>query len=355
MKIGIPRALGYYNYYPFWFGFFGSLGIEVVLSDRTTKKLVSEGSALVVSETCLPVKIYMGHVLNLLEKKGVDIIYSPSIQSIDHKIYNCSKLRGLPDLVRNVVKKDFLLIEPTLDKSEKNQGLYQYLYESVAPLGITDKKAIKQASKVGWAYQNNYIGMAKDGMHPMEAMETALKGKVVIKSRKSDYPISIAVLAHGYNLYDDHISMKVFKKLENLGVKAYTSENLSAEQMQEGLNVLNTNLYWANELEISGAAGSFMTNKKIDGVLTITAFGCGPDSLMIERITRYAKRLQKPLLNLTVDEHTGEAGFITRIEAFTDMLFRRKRASIIQNLNKQVEIDLEREEISHSRETIVKV
>ena len=69
MKIGIPRALGYYNYYPFWFGFFGSLGIEIVLSDNTNKKLVSEGSALVVSETCLPVKIYMGHVLNLIEKK----------------------------------------------------------------------------------------------------------------------------------------------------------------------------------------------------------------------------------------------------------------------------------------------
>ena len=355
MKIGIPRALGYYNYYPFWFGFFGSLGIEIVLSDKTTKKLVSEGSALVVSETCLPVKIYMGHVLNLLEKKGVDIIYSPSIQSIDHKIYNCSKLRGLPDLVRNVVKKDFLLIEPTLDKSEKNQGLYQYLYESVAPLGITDKKAIRQASKVGWSYQNNFVGMTRDGMHPMEAMENAIKGKEVIKSRKNDYPVSIAVLAHGYNLYDDHVSMKIFKKLEALGIKAYVSENLSEAQMKEGLNVLNTNLYWANELEITGAAGSFMKNKNIDGILTLTAFGCGPDSLMIERITRYSKRLQKPLLNLTVDEHTGEAGFITRIEAFTDMLFRRKRANIIQNLNKKIHVDANRKNVSDSRDSVVKV
>jgi len=354
MKIGIPRALGYYNYYPFWFGFFGSLGIEIVLSDKTTKKLVSEGSSLLVSETCLPVKIYMGHVLNLIDKKGVDVIYSPSIQSIAHKIYNCSKLRGLPDLVRNVVKRDFLLIEPTLDKSDKNQGLYEYLYESVAPLGITDKKAIKQASKVGWSYQNNFIGMAKDGMHPVEAMENAIKGKVVIKSQKNNYPISIAVLSHGYNLYDEHVSMQAIKKLEKLGVKAYVSENLSVGQMNQGLNVLNTNLYWANELEISGAAGSFLQNENIDGILTITAFGCGPDSLMIERITRYAKRLQKPLLNLTVDEHTGEAGFITRIEAFTDMLFRKKRANIIQNLNKQIQIDSNKQEVSKTRDSVTK-
>jgi len=355
MKIGIPRALGYYNYYPFWYGFFGNLGIETVLSDKTTKKLVSDGSALVVSETCLPVKIYMGHVLNLIDKKGVDIIYSPSIQSISQKIYNCSKIRGLPDLVRNVVKRDFLLVEPTLDKSEKNQGFYEYLYESVAPLGITDKRAIKQASKVGWAYQNDFIGMAKDGMHPVEAMENALKGKVIIRSRKNNHPVNIAILSHGYNLYDDHVSMKIFKKLENMDIKVHVSDNLSNAEKTEGLSVLNTNLYWANELEITGAAGSFMTNKNIDGIITLTAFGCGPDSLMIERITRYAKRLQKPLLNLTVDEHTGEAGFITRIEAFTDMLFRKKRANIIQSLNKQIHIDLDRQEVSPQRDTIVKV
>ena len=73
MKIGIPRGLIYYNYYPFWHAFFTDLGIEVVLSDKTTKQIVSAGSALVVTETCLPVKVYVGHVLNLLDK-GLDII-----------------------------------------------------------------------------------------------------------------------------------------------------------------------------------------------------------------------------------------------------------------------------------------
>ncbi len=229
MKIGIPRALGYYNYYPFWHGFFSHLGIEVVLSSKTTKKIVLSGSSLVVSETCLPVKIYIGHVVNLLEEKGVDVIYSPSIQSIAPKIYNCSKLRGLPDLVRNVIKKEFLLIEPTLDKSEKKQGFYQYLYESVAPLGITDKKLIKQASKTGWQYQNNYTKMTNSGVAPSKAMEKAIQGKCEIIENKKDYPINIAVIAHGYNLYDEQISMKVFDKLENLDIKAHIAENLTIE------------------------------------------------------------------------------------------------------------------------------
>ena len=54
---------------------------------------------------------------------------------------------------------------------------------------------------------------------------------------------------------------------------------------------------------------------------------------MVERISRKVKEFKKPLLNLTVDEHTGEAGFITRLEAFVDMLYRKKRASIINKLD----------------------
>lgn len=333
MKIGIPRALGYYNYYPFWHGFFEALGIEAVLSAHTTKQMVSRGSALVVSETCLPVKVFIGHILDLLDK-GVDTIYVPSIQSIDHKIYNCSKIRGLPDLVRNVVKKDFLLIEPTLDKSEKDQGLYEYLAESVEPLGITDTEKIKEASKKGWEYQNNFNRMMRSGMTFDKALKTAISGKVVITSEIKNHPIKVAILAHGYNLHDSQVSMRALQKLEKMDIAAYTAEMLTLEQKDEGFKNLETELYWANEYEMTGAAGYYMNDTEIDGVITITAFGCGPDSIMVERIGRFAKRFQKPLLGLTIDEHTGEAGFITRLEAFCDMLTRKKR---IENANRPIE------------------
>ena len=90
--IGIPKAMLYYTYFPFWYGFFNNLGIEIVLSDNTTKKTISDGASLVVTETCLPIKVFVGHVLNLIEKK-VENIFVPSIQSIAPKIYNCSNRR----------------------------------------------------------------------------------------------------------------------------------------------------------------------------------------------------------------------------------------------------------------------
>lgn len=331
MTIGIPRGMSFYNDYPFYYGFFTDLGIKIVLSDITTKQTMSAGSSLVVTETCLPIKIYIGHVLNLLNK-GIDKILVPSIQSIAPKIYNCSKIRGLPDLVRNVVKRDFTMIEATLDKSEKNQGLYEFLSEMVAPFGITDMAKIKKASKAGWRTYNNFHVMSKSGMSYQKAMNYALQGKVFIENQTKEYPISIALISHGYNIFDERASMKIFDKLEKMDVKVYSSLQLSKEQMDDGIKALGQDMYWANEREMTGAAGHFMKDVKVDGMITVTAFGCGPDSLMIERITRKAKKFNKPLLNLTIDEQTGEAGFITRLEAFVDMLFRKKRAKIIDKI-----------------------
>ena len=324
--------MSFYSNYPFLYGFFTDLGIEIILSDKTTKKTLARGSAAVVSETCLPVKVYVGHVLNLLDK-GVEKIFVPSIQSIAPKVYNCSKIRGLPDLIRNVVKKDFQMIEATFDKSEKSQGLYEFLKETVAPFGITDEKRIKKASKAGWKVHNNFKVMTSSGMAYKQAMSYALQGKVFIQQETREFPISVALVSHDYNIYDERVSMNVFDKLAKMDVKVYSANELTNEQMEEGMNALGQNIYWANEHEMTGSAGHYLKDNKIDGIITITSFGCGPDSLMIERITRKSKQFSKPLLNLTIDEHSGEAGFITRLEAFVDMLYRKKRAKIINKIN----------------------
>ena len=200
---------------------------------------------------------------------------------------------------------------------------------------IFDKEKIYNASKAGWRCYNNFYIMAKSGMSYKKALNYALQGKVVIEDEKKEYPISIALVSHGYNIYDDRTCMKIFDKLEAMDVKVYTSLQLSKEQLTDGIASLGNEQYWANEFEMTGSAGHYLKDGKIDGIITLTAFGCGPDSLMIERVTRKAKRFNKPLLNLTIDEHTGEAGFITRLEAFVDMLYRKKRAEIVNKIDLQ--------------------
>ena len=127
--------------------------------------------------------------------------------------------------------------------------------------------------------------------------------------------------------------MKIFDKLKKMDVNVYTALQLTDEQMQEGIASLKVHKYWANSAEMTGAAGHYLKDNRIDGIITLNAFGCGPDSLMIESIMRKSKDTGKPLLVLTIDEHTGEAGFVTRLEAFIDMLFRKKRSQIVNDID----------------------
>ena len=70
----------------------------------------------------------------------------------------------------------------------------------------------------------------------------------------------------------------------------------------------------------------FLESKTIDGIVHLMVFGCGPDSIAGEMAARFYKRDPNvQLLQLVFDDLTAEAGIRTRIEAFTDMLKRRKQ------------------------------
>ena len=81
-------------------------------------------------------------------------------------------------------------------------------------------------------------------------------------------------------------------------------------------------VFWTSGRQSLGALERCLED--VDGVITLAAFACGPDSLISDVIQRRARQAGVPSLLIYVDEHTGQAGFGTRIEAFMDMLVRRK-------------------------------
>lgn len=324
--IGIPRAISYYYNYPFYYGFFKGLGFDIILSDKTTSKLINEGSEYVVSDTCLPIKVYVGHVVNLLSK-GCETIFVPSIQSTAYKINNCTKIRGLPEIIRNVIDKPFTMIEPTLDKTN-NISFKDFCYETAHQLKIFDNQKIESAIKSGWVIYNNFKQMTTEGVPFEDALKHALNNKTIKKPIEIVKPLSVVIMAHGYNLFDERISMRLIPKLEKMGVKVYTGLNVPMADAKSSIQELGEIQYWANELDLTGAAAYYMTNGRIDGIIALSAFGCGPDSLMVNEIEYHAHDKDIPMMHLTIDEHTGEAGFITRIEAFIDMIIRKKRKQL---------------------------
>ena len=325
-EIGIPRAISYFNYYPFYFGFFKKLGIKIVLSDKTTSALINAGSRFVAAETCLPVKTFVGHVVNLINK-GVTNIFVPSFQSTGLKINNCSKIRGLPEIIRNVIDKPIHMVEPTYDVTEKISK-WDFCKYIANDYEITDEKLIKSAIEYGNEIQDNFEKMTKLGISFEKALDNAVNGVFEKPSLEIVKPISVVIMAHRYNLSDNKISLNLIKKLEKMDVKVYTSVNVTKEESVNSIYKLGEIQYWANELDLTGAAAYFLLNKKIDGIIALSAFGCGPDSLMVDEMEYHAKQRNVPMMHLTIDEHTGEAGFCTRLEAFIDMIMRQKRKSL---------------------------
>ena len=93
-----------------------------------------------------------------------------------------------------------------------------------------------------------------------------------------------------------------------------------------GVKNVTGGAYWTYENEVAGAGGYYLDGD-IDGVIGLMAFGCGPDSLLMDMVRRYSVETKSaPFMCLTLEEHTAEAGIVTRLEAFTDMIYRKKKA-----------------------------
>ncbi|MHB0869718.1 MAG: acyl-CoA dehydratase activase-related protein [Chloroflexota bacterium] len=328
IKVGIPRALVYYQHYPLWRTFFEELGAETVVSPATTRGILAAGASRVVAETCLPTKIFCGHSAAL--GQDVDFIFVPSVRSVERQVYNCSKFLGLPDLVRQTAKDVAPIVDIEIDV---NKGLRK-VREEVHRVGKRFTRLpwkIDRAIDAALLADKKYQETMRSGLTPPEAIAQLFpdqpykpsavkrKGTMALAER----PLTIAMIGHPYNIYDEYVNHNMVGRLRAMDVKLLTPEMVPLDGLDQGISALVEKPYFTYEREVVGAGGHYLMNG-VDGVISVVAFGCGPDSLMMDIVTRAAKRRwNKPLMNITIDEHTAEAGLVTRLEAFVDMLQRR--------------------------------
>jgi len=330
IRIGIPRALFYYQYYPMWKTFFEELGAEVLVSPPTTQTMLSEGSSRVVADTCLPVKIFLGHVLSLVE--ACDYIFIPAIRSVKSKVYNCSKFLGLPDMTKAVIPESPPILDIDIDVNKGKRKLYQAIYQLGRHFTWNPLK-VKRASLAAWQAHLNYQQlMSSQGLTPPQAIEripgTPKAESKTSPSNPTSAQATIALVGHPYLLYDEHINHRLIHRLEQNHSRVLTPEMLTTEELESAIARLVGSAYWTYAEEVVGAGGHYLQNG-VDGVIGIVTFGCGPDSLMMDMVRRQAARLRTTaFMSLTLEEHTAEAGVVTRLEAFLDMIHRRKRSKV---------------------------
>ncbi len=303
--IGIPRMLYVNDYLPFWQTFFSELGYRVVLSDRTNRPLINRSLEATVAETCFPAKVGLGHVLDLLDKK-VNILFLPSFIRfpVAHEqatnAQACPYAQAFPYIARASIRfGDVKTIEPVLFLHNERQ-----FHKSMQTLGKSlgrGKAAVARAQRLGWEALERFH-------HAMEK-----RGKEVLANLKPGEK-ALVLIGRNYNTCDPGVNMNLPSKIRDLGVQAIPMDFLPLHSIDLSGQ---EHMYWRSGQKIL-AAGRIMKDHPSLFPVYITNFGCGPDSF----ITHFFRKEMdgKPFLQLEIDEHSADAGAITRIEAYLDSL-----------------------------------
>ncbi len=331
IKIGIPRALSYYTFYPLWKTFLEGLGAEVIISQATNRKILEEGIKETVNDACIPIKVFLGHVLDLAGR--TDYIFVPRMVSADGKATFCPKFLGLPDMVRYCGASVPVLIDARYNRRGLPGGICRFFKQVAFNIGVKNPLVIANASIRALREQKRYQRLLLKGVKPPEAISEFFNPESIQEKPWKSPPvigreerITVALLGYPYAIFDQFISAGIYDKLVGLGVDVITFEQIPRRQMRRFSKVMPQNFFWYYSNQVCWAGLYLLENKYlVDGIVHITAFGCGPDAMVDKTLELEARSKGMPFLSLVIDEHSGEGGVQTRLEAFVDMLQAKRQ------------------------------
>lgn len=301
IKVGIPKAFLYFKYRHLWETFLDELGIDYIVSPDTNKDIVGRGMARAIDEACLSSKVYLGHVDWLLDK--CDCILIPRISNYGPQKTVCTKFQAIYDVVGNTFRdKKIKLLDYNIDVKNTE-------FEAKAFLKLGRALGKKRAS-----IMRSYL-IAKQAERVAAMMEERHQETLLDTGK-----IKILLISHAYNIEDRYIGYPIIEYLEEMGAVPIIGDKANKKESIEKSMLISETLPWVFNRELVGSIEIY--RDRIDGIILISSFPCGPDSLVNEIIMRRVK--DKPILNLVLDGQEGSAGLETRIESFIDIInFKR--------------------------------
>ncbi len=305
--IGIPRALFFYDRFPFWRSYFETLGFDVMISRPTQQSLVHDGLEATVADPCFPVQAAHGHLVELMRKKPKYIllpnIVNEEAPSSSIEAFICPWSQTVPLVVKQTpafreIKNQIL--SPNVHFREGKEFVKRRLRKEFSFLGITAKEnhfAVENAYKTQAEFRNKMIEV----------------GRRALEEIKASGESSIVLLGRPYNLYDPGLNLNIPTKLRDIyGVNVIPMDFLPIDEVD--ITSVNDHMFWNYGRRILQAAKFTKKYEKFH-IIYISNFKCGPDSY----IRHYVEEASgKPFLFLQLDSHANDAGVMTRIEAFLE-------------------------------------
>src|SRR5512136_2830691 len=319
-RIGIPKALMYYRYFPFWSTFFEELGWRVIVSDGLGKT----GKIIYFEDSCLPMKLLVTHAVSL--KDQVDFLFVPRLVSLHRSFIMCPKFRGAPDILRLAGEGPLPVIDETIDLRTGRNALLQSFLRIGEKLGASRQEARRAFAK-GQAFYSQFKKEWSSRINRLP-LKDLFRLDIPTPNHEKRSTLRVAFIGHPYNLFDPDINKDVLTLTKQLGIEILTPDHLSEKEIDREISGLSKEIYWSSGREIVGTLFHFLKGG-VDGVIFLTSFKCGIDALLQEFIKRSLKIRKEstiPFLVLSFDEHTGREGLVTRLEAFQDLIESQKES-----------------------------
>ncbi len=306
--VGIPRAMFYYDRFPFWCTYLQELGYNVAVSPPTDGRIAANGEELAIAQPCFPIQVAHGHVQALLQQ-GVDYILLPNIVNAETPFMEtesklCPWNQTLPFVVRAVEKfgngLEGKLLCPTIHFRQGPEHVRQELRLLASRLGRS-KTASDAAAENAYRAQKTFGALVRSA------------GEAALQALSATGEPAIVLLGRPYNIYDRAVCCDIPRKLRTqYGVNVLPLDFLPLDE--EDVSPINDNMYWHSGRQILAAA---QFTRRMPGLhlIYISNFKCGPDSYLKSFLE---DACGKPSLVLQFDGHSNDAGYITRCEAYLD-------------------------------------
>ena len=318
--VGIPYVLMMHKFFPLANAFFKALGFNVLLSDPSNRETIRLSQESARGETCYPVKLIYGHMLELAAKK-VDYIFLPHVRTIKHEKsgavsnYGCVYMQSAAASIARVLRleeKGIKLLNPTFDLDFGKEAMAAAMLAVGQELGRPKPLCVPALMAGAMAVRQYTAAAEKLGRELLDTLRP--EDKVLV------------MITRNYGLQDPVLNMGIPELLLERGYKVINLEHLPAHDLS--LEEDYPNLYWPFGQHILSGAKLIARHPNLYAVY-LTNHGCGPDTMLAHMFKE--EMGEKPYLQIEVDEHFSKVGVITRIEAFLNSLSRRPALPLPDN------------------------
>jgi predicted CoA-substrate-specific enzyme activase len=310
--LGIPRVAVGLQLLPVWTAIARAAGRQPVLSQPSSPDALAAAQRHLRADTCLPVKLAYGHVEDLLSR-GVEDILLPSVASLpsgqpgESSSVTCPFTQHLASMVRGQGWPELLTPELALHAAPGEQ--------------IVDPAALAERLEIPVTTLERAI---ETGLERVQHWQERLRllGEAILE-RAGDRVL--VLLGRSYTLADPFLNMDLGRHLERLGLPFLSLDALPIHEV--ALDETWNPLVWSSNRDYIRAAMLVRRDPRLFPVV-LSSFGCGPDGFTLKHMEELL--VDRPRLFLELDEHRGEAGFVTRLEAFSDEIdahLREKKAA----------------------------